>query len=353
MTERAAFIDNVQVLRAAAALLVVGVHSIDIAQHYPGSSFRVIGGLENVGAAGVDLFFVISGFIIAHTAFIGTRRRPMDFALQRFWRVVPLYWLLSLPYALMPGGLAFEKLVATLLFWPASNPHLLSTPVMLIGWTLFFEMLFYAAATIVLWRPGRATLAMVLVAYALCWFLAQTTGLAAFQFLGNPLILEFLLGVVIAHGSARLPAWLGPLALLVGLAWFVGTIVLGLEGRGFHDPAVWSRLLVWGMPSALIVLGAVVMPPWRPAALFKPLLLVGAASYSIYLAHPLALWLLQDLLRVFDQHWNGLLVLLACVTVSVLGGLLVYRCVERPILALRPRLGGTGAQWRVIWGAGA
>jgi exopolysaccharide production protein ExoZ len=353
MTERPAFIDNVQALRAVAALLVVAVHSIDIAHNHPGATFRVIGGLENVGAAGVDLFFVISGFIIAHTAFIGTSRGPMDFALQRFWRVVPLCWLLSLPYALMPGGLAFDKVVATLLFWPASNPHLLSTPVMLIGWTLCFEMLFYAAATVVLRRPGRASVGMVLAVYALCWLLAQATGLAAFQFLGNPLILEFLLGVLIAHVSARLPAWLGPLALLAGLGWFAGTIVLGLEGRGFHDPAVWSRLLVWGMPSALIVLGAVVMPPWQPAALFKPLLLVGAASYSIYLAHPLALWLLQDLMRVFDQHWNGLLALLACLIVSVLGGLLVYRCIERPILALRPRLGGTGARWRVFWGAGA
>nr|WP_295888176.1 acyltransferase [uncultured Devosia sp.] len=353
MTERPAFIDNVQVLRAVAALLVVAVHSIDIAHNHPGSTFRVVGGLENFGAAGVDLFFVISGFIIAHTAFIGTSRRPMDFALQRFWRVVPLYWLLSVPYALMPGGLEVDKVVATLLFWPASNPHLLSTPVMLIGWTLCFEMLFYAAATLVLLRPGRAMLAVVLAAYALCWLLAQVTDLSAFRFLGNPLILEFLLGVLIAHVSARLPAWLGPMALLAGIGWFAGTIALGLEGSGFHDPAVWSRLLVWGMPSALIVLGAVVMPPWRPATLFRPLLLVGAASYSIYLAHPLALWLLQDLLRVLDQHWNGLLVFLVCLVVSVLGGLLVYRCIERPILALRPRPGGSAARSPVVSGTGA
>lgn len=334
MTERPAFIDNVQVLRGLAALMVVAVHLIDIAQRHPGASFRVSASLENFGSAGVDLFFVISGFIIAHTAFMGGRRRPMEFARQRLWRVVPLYWLLSLPYALMPGGLELGKLVATLAFWPASDPYILSTPVMLIGWTLCFEMLFYAAATIVLLRPGHRLLIALLVAYAACWVLADVTNLAAFRFLGNPLILEFLLGVLIAWIAPRLPAPMGPLAIVAGIGWFAGVMALGLEGHGFHDPAVWSRLLVWGAPSALIVLGAVVMAPWRHAVM-RPLLLVGAASYSIYLAHPLALWVFRDTLRALDQHWDGLAVLVAGFVMSVLVGILVYRCIERPILALR------------------
>lgn len=341
MSERPAFIDNVQVLRGIAALMVVAVHSIDIAHNHPGSTFRVIASLENFGAAGVDLFFVISGFIIAHTAFGASRRRPMDFAKSRLWRVVPLYLLLSLPYA-WSADITFEMVVATLLFWPAADPYMLSTPLMLIGWTLCFEMLFYAAATVVLLRPGHRLLIGVLLAYAACWILAEITNLAAFRFLGNPLILEFLLGVMVARLAPRLPARLGPLAMLAGIGWFVVMIVLGLEGRGFNDPDVWSRVPVWGMPSALIVLGAVLMAPWRSPAIIPPLLLVGAASYSIYLTHPLALWVLQDALRVLGQQWHGVFVLVVSLAVSVLAGILVYRCIEQPILAVRrpvkPRL---------------
>jgi exopolysaccharide production protein ExoZ len=335
MGKGSAFKDNVQVLRGIAALMVVAVHSIDIAHHQPESTFRVIGSLENFGAAGVDLFFVISGFVIAHTAFAGSRRWPMDFARERLWRVVPLYLLFSLPYAFMSTEITFGTVVATVLFWPAADPYVLSTPLMLIGWTLCFEMLFYTAATIALLRRGRAVLVLLLLAYAACWMLGQATNLAAFRFLGNPLILEFLFGVLIAQIASRTSSQLGPLSIIAGVGWFAAVIVLGFEGPGFDDPAVWKRVLVWGLPSALIVLGAIVMEPWRPAAISGPLLLVGAASYSIYLAHPLALWLLQGQLRLFHQHWHGMVFLAAGLAASLLGGLLVYRCIEQPILAFR------------------
>ena len=324
-------------LRGVAALMVVAVHSIDIALGHPGSTFAVPAYLENFGAAGVDLFFVISGFIIAHTAFGEKRRRPLEFARQRLWRVVPLYLLLSVPYALMSSDIEPGMIVATLLFWPATDPYVLSAPLMFVGWTLCFEMLFYAAATVVLLRPGRALLALVLLAYLACWMLGEATNLAAFRFLGNPLILEFLLGVLISRFARYLPAGLGPVAMLAGIGWFAAMIALGLEGRGFEDPAVWSRVPIWSMPSALIVLGAVLTGPWRPAPLTQPLLLVGVASYSIYLTHPLALWMVQATLQVLEQHWNGYVVFLVSLAASISAGLLVYRCLEQPMLTARRR----------------
>ncbi|MET0905250.1 MAG: acyltransferase, partial [Tardiphaga sp.] len=228
MTDRPAFVDNVQILRGVAALMVVAVHSIDIALNHPGPRLQVPAEIENFGAAGVDLFFVISGFIIAHTAFGAERRAPLQFAMQRIRRIVPLYFLLSVPYALMSNDVEPGMIVATLLFWPAADPYVLSAPLMFIGWTLCFEMLFYAAATVALLRPGRAMLAALLLAYALCWILAEATNLAAFRFLGNPLILEFLLGVLIARMAPRLSAWLGPVALVVGIVWFAAMITLRL-----------------------------------------------------------------------------------------------------------------------------
>jgi len=331
MTERAAFIGNVQVLRGVAALMVVAVHSIDVTLLLPRSTLAVPAQLENFGSAGVDLFFVISGFIIASTAFGSVPRKPLDFARQRFWRVVPLYLLLSLPYLLTSPDMDLGMLVATVLFWPATYPYSLSAPLMLIGWTLCFEMLFYAAAALVLVRPGRGMVAAVLLAYGVCWVLAEVTNLSAFRFLGNPLCVEFLMGVLIARLAPRLPGRMGSVAVALGVTWFAVMIVLGLEGRGFPDPEVWTRLLVWGMPAALIVLGAVIMKPWTAPGM-APLLGVGAASYSIYLAHPLALWLLDATLRGLGPQLGGYGVLALCLGASVGVGILVHRCIEQPLL---------------------
>jgi exopolysaccharide production protein ExoZ len=325
-------IGNIQILRALAALLVVAAHCIDttIALAGPGSTPGGI--LDDFGAAGVDLFFVISGFVIAHTAFVGVRREAGQFARQRLHRVVPLYFIMS---ALAASGspIYVDELVATLLFWPALHPYMLATPMMFVGWTLCFEMLFYAAATLALLRPGRTMVGVLLAGYVLCWALGTVTGLSAFRFLGNPLIVEFLFGVLIANIAGRVPASWGRIALLAGLAWFAATLALGQVGAGFDSPDVLLRPLIWGVPSALLVLGAVVMADWRPAVIMAPLLTLGTASYALYLAHILALRLLERGWEALHLPAPALLVFGLAMAVSILAGLLVHYLVERPLLA--------------------
>lgn len=331
MSKPPTLVANVQVLRAVAALLVVIAHSVDVTIRQAGAGSTPGGALDNFGAAGVDLFFVISGFVIAHTAFVGARREAGAFAMQRLRRVVPLYFILS-ALAAIGQPIHGAQLIATLLFWPAIDAHVLSTPIMFIGWTLCFEMLFYAAATLALLRPGRIVVVALLLAYGTCMVLGAMTGLSVFRFLGNPLIVEFLFGVAIAHVALRLPAGLGGVAIAMGIAWFGVTIMLGLEGAAFDGPDVMSRILVWGVPSALIVLGAVLMMPWRPALIRTPLMVLGAASYSLYLVHGLALQLFERALTETQAGLPAVFIFALCIAISVAAGMLVYRFVERPML---------------------
>lgn len=342
MPHRPALLLNVQALRALAALLVVFCHAVDTQQAATGAATVWAPWIDDFGAIGVDLFFVISGFIITHTAFGVQRHSAVDFMRHRLHRIVPLYFLLSLPWILRQltiGPLEPERVIATLLFWPAGDASAASLPYLAVGWTLCFEMLFYLAAALVLAGPRYLTATLILL-HALCWLCAMVTGVAAFFFLGNPIIYEFLLGVGIALAAPRLATiahWLGPSALVAGLAGMAVTLfadfsVVADASYVLRDPTVVQRVLMGGPPSAALVLGAVLMPQWRPSRLLAAAAYLGAASYSLYLIHPLPLLALETAWR-----WTGITtqpVLVVCVgiAISLVCGIGVYRYIEQPLL---------------------
>src|SRR5689334_15104148 len=194
---------SIQVLRAVAACAVVALHAYPEAHAPPGNA--------GYGAAGVDLFFVISGFIMAHVA---QERSPGQFLRDRLWRIYPLWWIAVLPWLFMvPRGPTF--IVSSLSLWPiyAGGYYV---PVLKVGWTLSFELMFYAGMTVAI--ATRA--AIPLAVYGLCLLGALTTANPLLHFIGNPMALEFLMGVVIA----RLPRRAALAALVpVGLALFALT----------------------------------------------------------------------------------------------------------------------------------
>ena len=119
---------NIQVLRAVAAYMVVFHHLIDSWNNYVGTEFAPI--YLNVGAAGVDIFFVISGFVMIE-ATTGKAVSPITFLQKRINRIVPLYWLLSILAAIgMAAGLrmfgghvsGLPDLIRSLLFVPIFTP---------------------------------------------------------------------------------------------------------------------------------------------------------------------------------------------------------------------------------------
>jgi len=260
---------SIQVLRAVAACAVVVLHA------YPDVHAPV--GNAGYGAAGVDLFFVISGFIMASVA---QGRTAGQFLRDRLWRIYPLWWVAVLPWLFMvPRGPTF--VLSSLSLWPiyAGGYYV---PVLKVGWTLSFELLFYLGMTLAIATRAAVPLGL----YALFLLGALTTASPLLHFLGSPMALEFLMGVLVA----RLPRYRA-LGLLIPL----GLSLFALTSPGIGDVEAslgpqWalSRVLQWGVPAALVVWGVLSLEPSFKHHKFDLPVAIGDASYSIYLFHPLA-----------------------------------------------------------------
>ncbi|MBA3897949.1 MAG: acyltransferase, partial [Sphingomonadaceae bacterium] len=158
--------------------------------------------LIHVGSFGVDIFFVLSGFIIAHV----TARDPRGFAAKRLIRVLPLYWLATLavfaaaraaPALFAATDPSWLNLARSLLFIPYARPDGVVQPLLFLGWTLNYELLFYAIFALALAVGGtRASLVAVALLVALTMVgLAIPPDLTALHFWTRPILLEFALGI--------------------------------------------------------------------------------------------------------------------------------------------------------------
>jgi exopolysaccharide production protein ExoZ len=342
---------GVQALRFAAATAVVVTHAVDLAGTRLGLETVLAGGtLENFGAVGVDVFFVISGFIIATTTRGQTGAGAAGaFLWRRFRRVAPIYWLLSLPILIgmaRGGTLSPEVAAATFLFWPFSGLEM-TFPALGPGWTLCFEMLFYAGFGLAI-AGGRRVAWGLVGAYAAMLAAGLVVAAPVLRFWGAPIILEFLLGVGIATVWRFAPRRLGLWAVGLAVLGFGLGLVFGYGGiddvRALNDP--WNglrRAAVWGLPSALLVFGVVRMERTdrAPGRLSRAAAFMGDASYSIYLVHVLVI---RALGRMFESGMVALpgdAVVGLTVIASLAAGAVVHVWIERPMLKfMRPSPGG-------------
>ncbi|MBZ9671760.1 acyltransferase family protein [Mesorhizobium sp. ES1-3] len=270
-------IHSIQYLRALAASAVVCFH---VSEQF--------GGPFSVGAAGVDIFFVISGFIM----WVTTASRPADpagFISRRITRIVPLYWIVTLLIAsamLIKPQFFYDHLFSplnlgrSLFFLPLRENGALH-PIVLQGWTLSYEMMFYLvfALTLFLGERWRLSVLVGVLTIIVALHLVLPDGYP--RSFTSPIVLEFAAGVIVGRlwvQDVRLSFALA-LTLLVG-----GFLLLAVTPVADADM---PRVLRWGIPAMLIVTGAVFAErarPFRPVALFN---FLGEASYSIYLWHAL------------------------------------------------------------------
>lgn len=325
---------SIQYLRAAAALMVVFFHADGMAQEY----FQFAG--LPFGAAGVDIFFVISGFIMWVTT-ASDRITPLSFAVNRVIRIVPLYWAMTL---LLHGGwLIFRdpatlpslwNLVRSLLFIPFVSPRTGEIqPLLIAGWTLNFEMFFYAvfACALLVARRYRAlTVCIILGTLVALPLVVTPVGAIALTYT-SPLLIEFmigcLLGVMYERGALPRPQ-VAAFLLVTGCCLLLTS---GMLSAASLDA---SRFFYWGLPAFLIVTGALGLEPmlktWR-----VPMLL-GDASYSIYLTHGAMLSAVKSGVLLSERGtalvMPGEFILAGCIA-SVAGGVLAYRMIEMPLVA--------------------
>ena len=328
---------GVQILRFVAAMLVVVMHTDEAISLRIGAA-----GPDDYwtgGSAGVDIFFVISGFVMAlsaaRPAWPGQSRlgAAWVFLQRRLLRIVPLYWfytllkaalIVVLPDLALRSSLDFVHLAASLLFIPVTSPWGLTQPVLPVGWTLNDEMLFYLLfAAAIAW--GLPRIGFCLLAFGLIFlgrhFFPEAVALA---FYGQSLVFEFVLGMGIAHLWLNYPAMhpaAGLLATVAGAAWMFG----------IHWSDSSDRFCSWGIGAALMVLGAVWLEPWTARLpLAWPLPFLGDTSYSLYLSHTFVVPANVLLLGQLDIQSPLPIMLLTGLTAVALG-CLSYLWLERPL----------------------
>ena len=336
--------DGVQLLRFLASAMVLVAHATIYTDERLGKGVPI----WRVGGAGVDIFFVISGFVIV----LASRGRGKDawvgwqsFLARRGLRIFPMYWLATLVnlaiFFILPGAVLHSKLeIGDILQWfllvPTYNSDGRIEPLIGVAWTLYFETFFYAlfALSLYLRRSPFAVVAPILLVCA-ATSLLRRPGWPPIAVYLDPKVLEFLIGMLIAASKDRLTNHPNGGALTAAIG-----VVLMLN---FGAIGGLLEFVVRATASAMIVGGTVALESRLAGRVGKPLLFLGAASYAIYLIHPLVVPAVPMLLRKLGMV-NATLSVVGCIAVGLVIPAIVYHWAEKPILAagsawLRARTG--------------
>ena len=279
-----------QLLRFIAAFMVIILHST----YYASERLTIGSILYDEGGNGVALFFVISGFVmvISSQRLIDQADGWKIFAVKRIVRIVPIYWLIiTLKLAMMTVNKSFILhanldpifILKSYFFIPALNPDGLYMPFYGVGWTLNFEIFFYALFAIALAfkvKPMLFLSATFLPLYLLSYFKTQAWG--ALGFYADPIIINFLLGMVSAYlilSGRKIGSGLGCVIIVVSLLY------LFIPRTGFLDFLPMNHYLKVITAFLAVYCGASLSARFS-AKIPNLFIYLGGASYSLYLVHP-------------------------------------------------------------------
>ena len=337
-------LSHLQALRGLAASLVALSHSVEALAQRGLASENFAARLGNSGYFGVAAFFIISGFIIYKTSrtSFGNARGATAFVVKRLIRIFPIYWVATALFVVLSPHRA-EYTASDIVFSFLLVPHLIASvgtmhPLVGQGWTLQYEMLFYALFTVGLFfsrtRGPWAIMAMLvaLVAYgASVMPLADLTDpVTLVAYWSRPIILLFAVGIGIGLLEKRLRGRLAipypfPIMLAIFAVWFAYSLMS-------EEPAVEQLrfplvLVVWLLCATCVF--ASVFGRSGEGVLEQAAEAFGDASYSVYLFHT---FILSALLRLHVQDRSPTLFVAAALVGANVFGLLMYRFVEKPIL---------------------
>lgn len=337
---------SLQSLRGIAVLLVVVLHIYAFeAKAGVGPSF--LPHFSLFGSSGVDLFFVISGFVMVFTT-VNVRRSLgsfLRFLYKRVTRIYPLYWLITavlllgyfvFPHYIQREGLSDISFVKAVLLLPQ-----VELPYLIVGWTLIHELYFYAVFSLFILFPRQCLVHLLLAWLFLIIFLNQQSASETsptLLLISNPLTLEFILGcfaglLVVDNQRrfAKMTTALGVFLLVGGWLYYHHFVHSELLG--------WTRALLLGVPYSMIVYGATAWEARGSLRNSSLLVTLGDASYSIYLLHFLVISVVSKLwVHLFPafphSSLDNLAFIITCLLLSCLSGLLSFRYIEQPLIAV-------------------
>jgi exopolysaccharide production protein ExoZ len=339
---------SLQYLRAIAAFMVIYFHAVLQVRLFAGDQAF----LPLIGAGGVDIFFALSGFMMWYTI----EQAPVgagEFFRRRIVRIVPLYWAITMaalavacvvPSLLRSTVFDLRHAVASLLFVPWANPALAATgpeelfvPVIIPGWTLNFEMLFYLFFGLTLWsaKPLRLPL-LGLMLLGLYWISGLVGTASPLSFYHKDMLFEFLAGAILGALHLERRPLPGAVALCVIVAAFA--VMLGIE---LADGTPSPRIVLFGIPALLILIAALRAEASHSVPSWPLLNELGNASFSTYLTHGFVLAGLRVVVAKLGLGSGAVVFQIGFVLVSLavapVIGLATYRRVELPLVRLAGR----------------
>ncbi|MBT3227810.1 MAG: acyltransferase [Candidatus Marinimicrobia bacterium] len=329
---------GLQVLRGLAALMIVFLHLGVAEARYGSSGWQYLDGFR-VGAAGVDIFFVISGFVMMLVIY-NKMISPVLFLKNRLSRIYPNYWIyfliVVLVWLVQPGWVnsslsGTPDFLSSFLLFPSSGP-----PVVSVAWTLEFEIFFYLVFTLFLW-VSRQHLAPLLISFftmlVLLGVIYQPESLLL-ERLTHPLLLEFSAGILLGRVliSRQIPgAWLAiPVAILLFILYQMGFELTQIIPVGTHL----ERLANFGIPAVLLVLGFVSLDMKYQIVYPDLFIKIGDASYTLYLSHILIISASGKLYQAFglNEILSNFVFIVGMLVLCILSALLAYQYLELPLL---------------------
>lgn len=337
---------RIQVARAIAANLVVLVHSFKIQNKYVPDGW--LPDFLQYGFSGVDIFFVLSGFIIVVA---GSAMQPAEFLWRRAGRIYPTYWLISvvwltlivcLPSAINTQLPPSDSLWRSFLLIPDNQG-----PPVAVAWTLTYEVYFYVVFALILALRLRIAVGLLAWAVALVALRVFAGGAVASSPVASaytaPLVAEFMMGALVGLAYQRGISAGANVACGIGIAALAVSIILVAPAINLeeHPDGNLLRTLLFGVPAAFTVYwlgarelqGAAKLPRW--------LVLIGDASYSTYLTHYFVLAILSRAFHAAGASgvWGSLLLTVLGVIAANLTGVLLFQTFERPTLRVLRRFG--------------
>jgi len=338
-------IEPLQALRGLAAFLILAKHALYEVDLISLIDFNY-GNYSNY-VIGIDIFFVLSGFIMVYTSWgksgFGAAK---EFMFRRIIRIVPTYWfytaVLALVAIFLPQVLGTAEFVAvdfvkSLFFIPYENTAGDFQPLLANGWSLNYEMYFYAVFALCLILPARWSLAALSVVFFMIVFtdLFGIDGEIA-AFYSRPIILEFLAGALIGYffmKGVRLPSWMFWLGVVFTCLAMVALL---------YTDALKAADVDYNKPIIAIVMIALLVLPKKAAAFQMPRwsVVLGDASYTIYLSHPFAIGAVTQAVLLFgiEDVVHPWAIFITIIGVSLVGGVMAYYILEKPLLSVTKSL---------------
>jgi len=349
---------NIQFLRAIAALLVIFYHT---SQH-----FFVVGGehsgnifslLSQIGYMGVDIFFVISGYIMwLTTQKLQGLKGMVKFLYARVTRIYLVYWFfLAFMIYYYHHSLDQFDLIGSIFLTASSSTKLL----LQVAWTLQYELYFYLLFALLILLPKRYWIKALIVLFVVILILQSYASLVLdiynktifnsistfWTFWSSPYILEFLMGSLLGYFYQKreiknlVPLYVGVIGLITTAWLYQSHYIDGTLAEGYF---LRERVLLLGVASAMILAIVVAWERRSKQIVPKFSLLLGGASYSMYLSHTIILLFIYEIgLRdwIASVGRYQLWFMIGVVMLIVLYSIIHYKWIETPLMRWAHRLG--------------